>query len=286
MRMSFPNGEHADVALDKGEISIGSAQDDGIRIDGAGLAAHHGALRVDAQRGILLRLAPGSGGAHVNARPVREFAMLRLGDVVTVGGVQIAIRPDDERSIQRELPAPVTGADTSQRAAASRVVLRGTAGAYHGRTFPLHDPVVIGRGAKADIRLDEPALADEHVRLEQLTDRVLLRDLGGRDGTFVNGVALRNAVLHPGDQVVFAQHRFVLEAPGLPPRGSDVFAPAPRTGYTTQTMPAVQVPVEPASESAAATAAAEESRFNYGWLLLAAAAIALALVAILVYAPR
>ena len=134
--------------------------------------------------------------------------------------------------------------------------------------------------------IDEPALADEHVRLEQLTDRVLLRDLGGRDGTFVNGVALRNAVLHPGDQVVFAQHRFVLEAPGLPPRGSDVFAPAPRTGYTTQTMPAVQVPVEPASESAAATAAAEESRFNYGWLLLAAAAIALALVAILVYAPR
>lgn len=288
MRMSFPNGEHADVALDQGEISIGSAPDDGIRIGGAGLAAQHGVLRVDAQRGILLRLAPGSGGAHVNARPVREFAMLRLGDVVSVGGVQLAILPDDARNIQRELPAPVAppGADTTQRAAASRVVLRGTAGAYHGRTFSLQDPLVIGRGAGAGVRLDEAALADEHARLEQLPDRVLLRDLGGRDGAVVNGVAVRSAVLHPGDQIAFAQHRFVLEAPGLPPRGSDLFAPAPRVGmHTTQAMPAVQVPVTPPSESVPATQDGD-SRFNYGWLLLAAAVIALALVAILVYAPR
>lgn len=285
MRMSFPNGEHADVALDQGEISIGSAPDDGVRVAGAGMAARHGVLRVDAQRGILLRLAPGSGGAHVNARPVREFAILRLGDVVSLGGVQLAIGPDDERTIQRDLPAPATPSiDPTHRAAASRVVLRGTAGAYHGRTFSLQDPLVIGRGASADVRLDEPGLADEHARLEQLSDRVLLRDLGARDGTVVNGVALRSAVLHPGDQIVFAQHRFVLEAPGLPPRGSTVFAPAPRSGMgTTQTLQAVQAPV---AASKTDVAPIGESRFNYGWLLLAAAAIALALVAILVYAPR
>lgn len=283
MRMSFPNGEHADVSLDQGEISIGSGTDDGIRIAGAGLAVRHGVLRVDAQRGILLHLAAGSGGAHVNARPVREFAMLRLGDVVSLGGVQLRIGPDDERSIQRELPAAAAAnPDPTHRAAAARVVLRGTAGAYHGRTFSLQDPLVIGRGAAADVRLDEPALADQHVRLEQLSDRVLMRDLGARDGVLVNGIPLRNAVLHPGDQIVVAQHRFVLEAPGLPPRGSATFAPAPRAG-TTQAMPAVQVPVAAPRADAGSTPA---SRFNYGWLLLAAAAIALAFVAILIYAPR
>ena len=285
MRLSFPNGEHGDVSLDQGEISIGSAADDGVSLASAGLAARHATLRVDAQRGILLRLGAGSGGAHVNARPVREFAILRLGDVISLGNVQFLVRPDDERAIQRELPPPVaTNTDPSHRAAASRVVLRGTAGAYHGRTFSLQDPLTVGRGADADVRLDDTALADQHARLEQLNDRVLLRDLGARDGTVVNGVPLRSAVLHPGDQIVFAQHRFVLEAPGLPPRGSLVFAPAPRTGMgTTQTMQAVQVP-DPVPAST--DPSANPSRFNYGWLLLAAVAIALALVAILIYAPR
>lgn len=283
MRLNFPNGEHADVLLDTGEIGIGSAADNGISI--AGLAEHHAVVHVDGQRGILLQLMPGSGGAHVNARPVRELALLRLGDMVSLGAVQFMVRHADDRVIQRQLPpADDVRPDALHRTAAARVVLRGTAGAYHGRTFSLQDPLVIGRAADADIRLDDPALAERQARLEQVGDRILLRDLGGREGTIVNGVVLRDAVLHSGDQLVFAQHRFVLEAPGLPSRGSSVFAPAPRAGMdTTQTMPAVQVDERSVRSG---TAEAPASRFNYGWLLLAATAIALALVAILVYAPR
>ena len=285
MRLSFPNGEHADVQLDQGEVSIGSDPGNGVAVAGAGLAAHHAVFRVDAQRGILLHLGAGSGGAHVNARPVREFAMLRLGDTVSLGGLQLMIRPDDERTILRDVPPPAdANPDPSYRAAASRVVLRGIAGAHHGRTFSLQDPLVVGRAAGVDVRLDEATLADQHARLEQLGDRVVLRDLGARDGAVVNGVPMRNAVLHPGDQITFLQHRFVLEAPGLPPRGSMAFAPAPRIA-TTQTMQAVQVAdAAPVSQSAAT--AQTGSRFNYGWLLLAAAAIAAATVAILIYAPR
>ena len=285
MRMSFPNGEHADVQLDQGEITIGGGTDDGVVIAGAGLSARHAVIRVDSQRGILLHLARDSGGAHVNARPVREFAMLRLGDVVSLGHVQMLIRPDDEAAIRRDVPAPIASStDPLQRAAASRVVLRGTAGAYHGRTFSLQDALTIGRAADADVRLDEAGMADQHARLEQQGDRVLLRDLGAQDGAVVNGVSLRSAVLHPGDQIAFFQHRFVLEAPGLPPRGSASFAPAARVGMgTTQTMPAVQVAPEPVPLASDTDGA---SRFNVGWLLLAAAAIAIALVAILIYAPR
>jgi pSer/pThr/pTyr-binding forkhead associated (FHA) protein len=42
----------------------------------------------------------------------------------------------------------------------------------------------------------------------------VLRDIGGGDGSLVNGEPVHDAVLQPGDQVVFASHhRFVLEAP-------------------------------------------------------------------------
>lgn len=287
MRLNFPNGEHPDVVIDQGEVRIGSAPGNRVVIANAGLSANHAVVRIDAQRGIMLRLEAGSGGAHVNARPVRELALLRLGDVVSLNRLQVLVKPDDDRNIDSNLPpAPSPMTDPAQRAAASRVVLRGIAGAFHGRTFSLLDPVTIGRAANADIRLDEPGMEERHATLEQHSDRVVLRDLGSHDGAVVNGVALKSAVLHPGDQIAFEQHRFLLEAPGLPPRGTATFAPAPRAGMgTTQTMQAVQAPLaEPVAAPAPATQV--ESRFNYWWLLGAAAIIAAVFVGIMLYAPR
>lgn len=287
MRLSFPNGEHPDVVIDQGEVRIGSAPGNRVVVPSAGLSANHAVVRIDSQRGIMLRLEAGSGGAHVNARPVRELALLRLGDVVSLNRLQLLVKPDDELNIDRSVPpppAPMT--DPAQRAAASRVVLRGIAGAFHGRTFSLLDPVTVGRAANADIRLDEPGVEDRHATLEQHSDRVVLRDLGSHDGAVVNGVALKSAVLHPGDQIVFEQHRFLLEAPGLPPRGTATFAPAPRAGLgTTQTLQAVQAPLNDAAP-APRTVAPSEGKFNYWWLLGAAAVIAAVFVGIMLYAPR
>jgi len=287
MRLSFPNGEHPDVVIEQGDVRIGSAPGNRVVIADAGLSANHATIRVDAQRGIMMTLESGSGGAHVNARPVRELALLRLGDVVSLSRLQVLVKPDDERNIDRDVPPPPEPmTDPAQRAAASRVVLRGIAGAFHGRTFSLLEPVTVGRGASAQIRLDEPGMEERHASLEQHSDRVVLRDLGSHDGSVVNGVTLKSAVLHPGDQIAFDQHRFVLEAPGLPPRGTMSFAPSPRAGQgTTQTMQAVRAHV-PEPAPIAAPVAASESRFNYWWLLGAAAVIAAVLVGILIYAPR
>ena len=213
----------------------------------------------------------------------------RLGDVLSLNRLQVLVKPDDDNGIDRDVPPPPARiVDPAQRAAASRVVLRGIAGAFHGRTFSLLDPVTIGRAADVDIHLDDPGMEEHHATFEQHGDRVVLRDLGSSEGSVVNGVALKSAVLHPGDQIAFEQHRFVLEAPGLPPRGSAKFAPSPRAGMgTTQTMQAVKVPLAHGSPPAhVMPSAATPSRFNYWWLLGAAAVIAAILVAILVYAPR
>lgn len=288
MRLNFPNGEHPDVVVDQGEVRIGSAPGNRVVVADAGLSGNHAVFRIDPQRGISLLLEGGSGGAHVNARPVRELALLRLGDVVSLNRLQVLVKPDDENNIDRNLPPPpVALTDPGQRAAASRVVLRGIAGAFHGRTFSLLDPITIGRAANAGIRLDEPGMEERHATLEQHADRVVLRDQGSHDGSVVNGVELKDAVLHPGDQIAFEQHRFVLEAPGLPPRGSGTFTPAPRVQGTTQTMQAVRVPVAAAAPApVAATPEAPAGRFNFWWLIGAAALIATGIALILNYAPR
>lgn len=286
MRLSFPNGEHPDVLLEDGELSIGDAASNRVAIPNAGLASRHVGIRVDGQRGILMTVLDHSAQVHVNARPVRELAMLRLGDVVSLERLQLLVKPDHDGAIVGNIPGDTQPiAAGAQRTAASRVVLRGVSGAYFGRSVSLQEPLLVGRSAQAQLRLDEPDIDERHAQLELHGECVLLRDLGSHEGSVVNGVPVKSAVLHPGDQIAFDGHRFVLEAPGLPPRGTATLQPAAGSGKgTTQTMQAVRA--EPTTPQRGQAAVDLPPKSHFGWLILTALAIAGAIVALLMYAPR
>jgi pSer/pThr/pTyr-binding forkhead associated (FHA) protein len=287
MRLSFPNGEHADVLLESGELIIGSASGNRVALPEAGLAPRHAAIRVDVQRGILMSVLDSAAQVHVNARPVREMAVLRLGDVLSLNRLQVLVKPDNDAAIDGDIPSDSKALSSSaQRTAASRVVLRGVSGSYYGRSLSLQDPLVVGRGVDADIRLDEPGMLDRHAQIELHGEKVLLRDLGSHDGSVVNGVAVSSAVLAPGDQIAFDGHRFVLEAPGLPPRGVRHETPSAGSGMgTTQTMQAVRAAPH-AGHGPATTEPDTVPRAHFGWLILTALAIAAGIVALLMYGPR
>jgi len=292
MRLSFPNGEHTEVEIAGGELSIGSGAGNGVVLAAEGVLPRHATISMDPQRGILLRVAGPGASLHINGRAVQEFGILRLGDVLSVGRVQILLKPDRDESIVVKVPqgSAAGDPDPAAQAAASRVVLRGVAGGFYGRSMALQSKVVLGSSEKADIRIDDPEVPDEAVSFEVYGDRVVLRDLGSADGAVVNGVLVRNAILHPGDQIAIDIHRFVLEAPGLPQRGSAAAAEPIQPGShagSTQTMRAVQAePVAQGSATAEAEEAARARGLHLGWLLLAAAAIGSALAALFYYGPE
>ena len=161
------------------------------------------------RRGVWLTVPEGTRGVHVNGRPVLRMAMLRVGDSVFVEGSSL-------RLVSARAPAQPEGGfgDSTGEPGDVRIVLRGVGGRYHGRSLTLERPRLVGRAQEADIRIDEPAFAERHARVEMLRGDVVLRDLGSSDGSLVNGEPVRDAILRPGDQIVFdAHHRFVLEAP-------------------------------------------------------------------------
>lgn len=159
------------------------------------------------RRGLWLQVATGSRGIHVNGRPVQRMAMLRAGDTVYLDGAEILVQASHQGV--DALPKAESG-DASD----PRIVLRGLGGKHHGRSYPLSQPCLVGRAAASTIRIGDPAFAERHAQLERRGDRVLLRDLGSGAGSMVNGVAVRDALLAAGDQVVFeSQHRFVVEVP-------------------------------------------------------------------------
>lgn len=165
------------------------------------------------RRGVWLTVADGVRGIHVNGRPVRRMAMLRPGDAIHAEGSELTLMRE-EPSASQALPS------VSDAPGDLRLVLRGVGGHYHGRSITLERPRLVGRAPEADIRIDNQAFPERHARLEHHEGRVLLRDLDSAEASAVNGKPVRDAMLVPGDQVVFdAQHRFVVEAPArqLPP---------------------------------------------------------------------
>ena len=65
------------------------------------------------------------------------------------------------------------------------------------RFFELNDEITfIGRSAANDIRINDNFVSREHLMLRKLGNRILARDLGTKNGTFVNGNPLR-----PGAEV-------------------------------------------------------------------------------------
>ena len=289
MQLSFPNGEHAPVPFVHGELSIGSRTDQRVSLPGSTLAAHHASIIAD-RRGLWLRVPAGAVGVHLNARPVRRSALLRIGDLVCLGPLQILISEEDSTRIDRRIPpSPPAPLAEAQRLSASRVLLRSVSGNLFGRSYTLTEPKTVGRAANCDIRIDDPAVAERHGQFELHGDRVVLRALDPSEGSLVNGIPVRDAVLAPGDQIVIEQHRFVLEAPGLPARGQDPAKRGPSVAHT-QTIKAIRptaanVPyVSPESEPEKPPSQVDPGAL--WWLIAAAAVLAAAMTALLVYSPH
>jgi len=287
MQLSFPNGEHPDVPL-QGEVTLGS-RGSRVQLQGLGLAPLHASFQSD-RRGLWLRVPADVPPVHVNARPVRRLAQLRPGDLVCLERLRVVVKDDDTPPIERRIPASAPSPmSEAQRVAAARVVLRGQSGSHFGRSHTLNEPRLIGRSPSADIRLDDPAVAERHAVVELHGDRIILR-AQCQEPTLLNGVPVLDAVLAPGDQLQIDQYRFVLEAPGLPLRGQAGVGRVAANPHT-QTMPAVRVPVardpEPRSpDSPAPGKGGDRDPGSLWWLIAAATVLAAALTALLIYAPR
>src|SRR5690349_3630562 len=128
VRLSFPKGEHGDVLAQPGELTIGSAADNHVVLQADGVQPHHACIVVD-NRGFTLFVRDADAWTHVNARPVREKAILRFGDVVSLQSVNIVIKPDSDDIVSGDTPKAAGGA-LAEAQMPPRVVLRGVSGPY------------------------------------------------------------------------------------------------------------------------------------------------------------
>jgi pSer/pThr/pTyr-binding forkhead associated (FHA) protein len=71
-----------------------------------------------------------------------------------------------------------------------------------GEEVPLSSfPVVVGRSAEAAIRLCDRWVSRRHCELDVIDGELVIRDLGAKHGTYVNGRAVAEQQLHAGDEI-------------------------------------------------------------------------------------
>jgi len=89
------------------------------------------------------------------------------------------------------------------------------AGPLEQTEFLLADEdVLIGRDPEAAIHLNDPSVSRRHCLIRPEEGRYILRDLNSHNGTWVNGVAVKEHVLAHGDQIAVARSVFVYSAKG------------------------------------------------------------------------
>ncbi|MEW6277931.1 MAG: FHA domain-containing protein [Candidatus Eremiobacterota bacterium] len=83
--------------------------------------------------------------------------------------------------------------------------------------FGLHkDQVIIGRDVRCDLMINNESVSRKHSEVVRLAEGYLLRDLGSRNGTFVNGQRVQEYILNDGDTVAIGDVQFTFEAPRRP----------------------------------------------------------------------
>jgi pSer/pThr/pTyr-binding forkhead associated (FHA) protein/tRNA A-37 threonylcarbamoyl transferase component Bud32 len=195
-----------------------------------------------------------ANGTFVNDERIDAPRTLHLGDVVRMGQTVLEVT-----DVSGHVPQPTRlgAAPPTRLADGAGEQLLVTIGKDKGRRLTLGDEFVIGRAVSGEGRLgDDPELSRRHARLARdANGKLTIEDLGSANGTFVNGVPVRERqVLNVGDSVRVGRTTLELTdlrrpspAAAAPPSPAPVAPPSPAPVAPSAPPPAASQPPPPAA---------------------------------------
>jgi len=112
------------------------------------------------------------------------------------------LRPARTRSSApaRKAAAPQRAPAKAKKAPRKAVVVEGDG--MKGKAFSLDDELLIGRGEKCQVVLQDPYASQVHARLFRRGDQVMVEDMGSTNGTYLNRQKLTSPTeVQRGDRV-------------------------------------------------------------------------------------
>lgn len=174
---------------------------------------------------LVVRDADSHMGTYLDGQPVDEAAIGDGVHILRVGSALVTIEPTDEpgtpvEPIALDDAATVDESELAQKlktraraaaAASERVVLVCVEGPLQGQEFEL-PPTGLVVGREGHVRVPDEFLSRKHFEVKRDEEGVIrVRDLGSRNGTFLNTLPATNTKVLAGDEIRAGVNRFRIE---------------------------------------------------------------------------
>ena len=177
---------------------------------------------------LVVRDAGSHHGTFMDGHKVDEMVIGGGAHVLRAGAALVTIEPTDEAGVPVEPISldslPVTGehevfetiaAQQLTDTEAKRTVLVCIDGALKGQEFEL-PPTGLVVGREGHVRVPDEFLSRRHFEVVPDNEGAIrVRDLGSRNGTFLNTLPARDTKVHPGDVIQAGVNRFRIEQRAL-----------------------------------------------------------------------
>ena len=193
-----------------------------IEIEGSDLSLKHCSISVRGDQ-LIVRDADSHMGTFLDGQPVTEAVLDSGVHLLRVGTAIVSVEPTDQVGLpvepfvapemteaeEAEVEARMRAAREAQDAA--RVVLVCIEGPLTGQEFEVPQTgLIVGR--EGHVRVPDEFLSRRHFEVTRDEEGVLrVRDLGSRNGTFLNTLPARNTKVQAGDEITAGNNRFKVE---------------------------------------------------------------------------
>ncbi|HEV7426549.1 MAG TPA: FHA domain-containing protein [Thermoanaerobaculia bacterium] len=174
---------------------------------------------------LVVRDADSHMGTFMDGQQIKEAVITDGMHLLRVGTALVSIEPTDEKGVavepirldvkapieEAELVHKITQRSAAQAAAAGRPVLICIGGPLNGQEFEIPTSgLVVGR--EGHVRVPDEFLSRRHFEVGPDPDgTVRVRDLGSRNGTYLNTLPAQNTKVHGGDEIRAGVNRFRIE---------------------------------------------------------------------------
>lgn len=193
-----------EVALTDKTLTVGRESGNDVVLLDPSVSRRHATIERTAEGYRIVDLGSGNGilkdGERVAGLDIKS------GTVVTLG----------EYTLRFELDAPATGAAETQ---AKLILIGGGESVAHALA---DGETLVGRSSAAAIRVSEPLVSSSHCKIVKRGSVFALVDLGSENGTYVNGVRIKEKELEQGTQIRIGPLTFYFAADGVEPEPGSV----------------------------------------------------------------
>jgi len=225
-----PGKQHREFQLKEEPYTLGRDKENDIVVSDETVSRRHAQIRFENGRFIIEDLKS-TAGVHVNRKRIKQACILSVGDDIFIGSTEINI--EEEKSQEDKTTSldvheddktkalsPKGRAGSTRRPAGDETVyihpgeeeqekvvnynrLLAISKKHFGKEYVLdQSETTIGRSQDCSITLDDKTVSSIHATIRLERDDCILNDMNSRNGTLLNGSAVREAsTLRNGDEI-------------------------------------------------------------------------------------